>query len=209
MDKLSRDSSLHAIVSATNEVIDTINSYMSILKTLDNSTLGNHVSYISTPDAAVTGEVFTVQIPGVYTINSSGSGVTSVLIQRSNDEEVSETIKLFSDQQSEEILLTANDKLLFYVSSFIGNYTVSLVLRKGLFIVTQEMLSYLKNNEVKMERLSEQISSSIDAYTEVYKEILESTIELRSYVEEQMREVIGGIQDLYTRVQALEEKSNS
>ena len=85
MNKLQGNSSLHKIVSTTNEIIDTVNSSMGILKTLDNSSLGEQLKYTATPNAMITGEVYTVEIPGLYTIKTVGNGTTSVLIQRNGE----------------------------------------------------------------------------------------------------------------------------
>ena len=95
MNRLQGNSSLHSIVATTNEIIDVINSSMGVLKTLDNSSLGEQSRYTATPNAEITGEVYTVDIPGVYTIKSSGYGITSVLLQKHGESEVSRTITLY------------------------------------------------------------------------------------------------------------------
>lgn len=202
MDKLSRGSSLHKIILSINEVIDTVNSSMGILKTLDNSSLGEQVEYSSTQDTKVIGEVFTIKIPGLYTIKTSGSGTTSVLIQRSGDPEVSETVLLYTDQESKELLLSSNDKLLFYVTSLRNTYTTCLILKKGLFSVTQDMLNAINSNNTLLADLKSQISSSIELYAKEYESLSNSNKELQKFANEQLTTMNMTIQELSNKINA-------
>lgn len=204
MDKLQGNSSLHKIVSTTNEIIDTVNSSMGILKTLDNSSLGEQLKYTATPNAMLTGEVYTVEIPGLYTIKTVGNGTTSVLIQRNGESEVSRTVVLYTDQESEEILLTSQDKLLFYVTASRNTYTVSLTFKKGLFLVTQEMLDIVKNNTVLLNKLKSQISDSVEAYTKEYENLTKASRDLQNFANEQlslMNDTIMELSDKITEIQ--------
>lgn len=204
MNKLQGNSSLHKIVSTTNEIIDTVNSSMGILKTLDNSSLGEQLKYTATPNAMITGEVYTVEIPGLYTIKTVGNGTTSVLIQRNGESEVSRTVVLYTDQESEEILLTSQDKLLFYVTASRNTYTVSLTFKKGLFLVTQEMLDVVKNNTVLLNRLKSQISDSVEAYTKEYENLTKASRDLQNFANEQlslMNDTIMELSDKITEIQ--------
>lgn len=204
MDKLQGNSSLHKIVSTTNEIIDTVNSSMGILKTLDNSSLGEQLKYTATPNAMITGEVYTVEIPGLYTIKTVGNGTTSVLIQRNGESEVSRTVVLYTDQESEEILLTSQDKLLFYVTASRNTYTVSLTFKKGLFLVTQEMLDIVKNNTVLLNKLKSQISDSVEAYTKEYENLTKASRDLQNFANEQlslMNDTIMELSDKITEIQ--------
>lgn len=201
MDKLQRSSSLHKIISTTNELIETVNASMGILRTLDNSSLGEQLKYTSTPNAEITGEVYTIEVPGLYTIKTEGRGVTSVLIQRNGEPEVSRTVVMYSDQESEEILLTSQDKLLFYVTSSGGDYTVSLTLKKGLFLVTQEVLDLVKSNNKLLNSLKSQISESIELYTTEYRELTQTTKDLRSFVNEQITMMNDTIEKLANKIQ--------
>ena len=203
MNNLDRSSSLHEIVTSINDVIDVINSSMGILKTLDNSSLGEQIEYTSTQDAKVIGEVFTVKVPGLYTFKTSGRGTTSILIQRNGDSEVSETILLYADQESEELLLTANDKLLFYVTSLRDDYTVCLTLKKGLFAATQDMLKLINTNKVSLEDLKSHILNSIELYTAEYKELVDSNNSLRAFIEEQITSMNNTINELSNRINTL------
>lgn len=204
MNKLQGNSSLHKIVSTTNEIIDTVNSSMGILKTLDNSSLGEQLKYTATPNAMITGEVYTVEIPGLYTIKTVGNGTTSVLIQRNGESEVSRTVVLYTDQESEEILLTSQDKLLFYVTASRNTYTVSLTFKKGLFLVTQEMLDIVKNNTVLLNKLKSQISDSVEAYTKEYENLTKASRDLQNFANEQlslMNDTIMELSDKITEIQ--------
>lgn len=204
MNKLQGNSSLHKIVSTTNEIIDTVNSSMGILKTLDNSSLGEQLKYTATPNAMITGEVYTVEIPGLYTIKTVGNGTTSVLIQRNGESEVSRTVILYTDQESEEILLTSQDKLLFYVTTSRNTYTVSLTFKKGLFLVTQEMLDIVKNNTVLLNKLKSQISDSVEAYTKEYENLTKASRDLQNFANEQlslMNDTIMELSDKITEIQ--------
>jgi len=204
MNKLQGNSSLHKIVSTTNEIIDTVNSSMGILKTLDNSSLGEQLKYTATPNAMLTGEVYTVEIPGLYTIKTIGNGTTSVLIQRNGESEVSRTVVLYTDQESEEILLTSQDKLLFYVTASRNTYTVSLTFKKGLFLVTQEMLDIVKNNTVLLNKLKSQISDSVEAYTKEYENLTKASRDLQNFANEQlslMNDTIMELSDKITEIQ--------
>lgn len=204
MDKLQGNSSLHKIVSTTNEIIDTVNSSMGILKTLDNNSLGEQLKYTATPNAMLTGEVYTVEIPGLYTIKTVGNGTTSVLIQRNGESEVSKTVVLYTDQESEEILLTSQDKLLFYVTASRNTYTVSLTFKKGLFLVTQEMLDIVKNNTVLLNKLKSQISDSVEAYTKEYENLTKASRDLQNFANEQlslMNDTIMELSDKITEIQ--------
>lgn len=204
MNKLQGNSSLHKIVSTTNEIIDTVNSSMGILKTLDNSSLGEQLKYTATPNAMLTGEVYTVEIPGLYTIKTIGNGTTSVLIQRNGESEVSRTVVLYTDQESEEILLTSQDKLLFYVTASRNTYTVSLIFKKGLFLVTQEMLDIVKNNTVLLNKLKSQISDSVEAYTKEYENLTKASRDLQNFANEQlslMNDTIRELSDKITEIQ--------
>ena len=176
---------------------------MGILKTLDNSSLGEQIEYTSTQDAKVIGEVFTVKVPGLYTFKTSGRGTTSILIQRNGDSEVSETILLYADQESEELLLTANDKLLFYVTSLRDDYTVCLTLKKGLFAATQDMLKLINTNKVSLEDLKSHILNSIELYTAEYKELVDSNNSLRAFIEEQITSMNNTINELSNRINTL------
>lgn len=204
MNKLQGNSSLHKIVSTTNEIIDTVNSSMGILKTLDNSSLGEQLKYTATPNATITGEVYTVEIPGLYTIKTVGNGTTSILIQRNGESEVSRTVVLYTDQESEEILLTSQDKLLFYVTASRNTYTVSLTFKKGLFLVTQEMLDIVKNNTVLLNKLKSQISDSVEAYTKEYENLTKASRDLQNFANEQlslMNDTIMELSDKITEIQ--------
>lgn len=204
MNKLQGNSSLHKIVSTTNEIIDAVNSSMGILKTLDNSSLGEQLKYTATPNAMLTGEVYTVEIPGLYTIKTIGNGTTSVLIQRNGESEVSRTVVLYTDQESEEILLTSQDKLLFYVTASRNTYTVSLTFKKGLFLVTQEMLDIVKNNTVLLNKLKSQISDSVEAYTKEYENLTKASRDLQNFANEQlslMNDTIMELSDKITEIQ--------
>lgn len=204
MNKLQGNSSLHKIVSTTNEIIDTVNSSVGILKTLDNSSLGEQLKYTATPNAMITGEVYTVEIPGLYTIKTVGNGTTSVLIQRNGESEVSRTVVLYTDQESEEILLTSQDKLLFYVTASRNTYTVSLTFKKGLFLVTQEMLDIVKNNTVLLNKLKSQISDSVEAYTKEYENLTKASRDLQNFANEQlslMNDTIMELSDKITEIQ--------
>ena len=204
MNKLQGNSSLHKIVSTTNEIIDTVNSSMGILKTLDNNSLGEQLKYTATPNAMLTGEVYTVEIPGLYTIKTVGNGTTSVLIQRNGESEVSRTVVLYTDQESEEILLTSQDKLLLYVHASTNNYTVSLTFKKGLFLVTQEMLDIVKNNTVLLNKLKSQISDSVEAYTKEYENLTKASRDLQNFANEQlslMNDTIMELSDKITEIQ--------
>lgn len=204
MNKLQGNSSLHKIVSTTNEIIDTVNSSMGILKTLDNSSLGEQLKYTATSNAMITGEVYTVEIPGLYTIKTVGNGTTSVLIQRNGESEVSRTVVLYTDQESEEILLTSQDKLLFYVTASRNTYTVSLTFKKGLFLVTQEMLDIVKNNTVLLNKLKSQISDSVEAYTKEYENLTKASRDLQNFANEQlslMNDTIMELSDKITEIQ--------
>ena len=204
MNKLQGNSSLHKIVSTTNEIIDTVNSSMGILKTLDNSSLGEQLKYTATPSAMLTGEVYTVEIPGLYTIKTVGNGTTSVLIQRNGESEVSRTVVLYTDQESEEILLTSQDKLLFYVTASRNTYTVSLTFKKGLFLITQEMLDIVKNNTVLLNKLKSQISDSVEAYTKEYENLTKASRDLQNFANEQlslMNDTIMELSDKITEIQ--------
>ena len=204
MNKLQGNSSLHKIVSTTNEIIDTVNSSMGILKTLDNSSLGEQLKYTATPNAMITGEVYTVEIPGLYAIKTVGNGTTSVLIQRNGESEVSRTVVLYTDQESEEILLTSQDKLLFYVTASRNTYTVSLTFKKGLFLVTQEMLDIVKNNTVLLNKLKSQISDSVEAYTKEYENLTKASRDLQNFANEQlslMNDTIMELSDKITEIQ--------
>lgn len=204
MDKLQRNSSLHKIVSTTNEIIDTVNSSMGILKTLDNNSLGEQLKYTATPNVMLTGEVYTVEIPGLYTIKTVGNGTTSVLIQRNGESEVSKTVVLYTDQESEEILLTSQDKLLFYVTASRNTYMVSLTFKKGLFLVTQEMLDIVKNNTVLLNKLKSQISDSVEAYTKEYENLTKASRDLQNFANEQlslMNDTIMELSDKITEIQ--------
>lgn len=204
MDKLQGNSSLHKIISTTNEIIDTVNSSMGILKTLDNNSLGEQLKYTATPNAMLTGEVYTVEIPGLYTIKTVGNGTTSVLIQRNGESEVSKTVVLYTDQESEEILLTSQDKLLFYVTASRNTYTVSLTFKKGLFLVTQEMLDIVKNNTVLLNKLKSQISDSVEAYTKEYENLTKASRDLQNFANEQlslMNDTIMELSDKITEIQ--------
>ena len=203
MNNLDRSSSLHEIVTSINGVIDVINSSMGILKTLDNSSLGEQIEYTSTQDAKVIGEVFTVKVPGLYTFKTSGRGTTSILIQRNGDSEVSETILLYTDQESEELLLTANDKLLFYVTSLKDTYTVCLTLKKGLFAATQDMLKLVSDNKVSLEELKSYILNSIERYTAEYQELIDSNNSLRTFIEDQISSMNNTISELSNRINTL------
>ena len=204
MNKLQGNSSLHKIVSTTNEIIDTVNSSIGILKTLDNSSLGEQLKYTATSNAMITGEVYTVEIPGLYTIKTVGNGTTSVLIQRNGESEVSRTVVLYTDQESEEILLTSQDKLLFYVTASRNTYTVSLTFKKGLFLVTQEMLDIVKNNTVLLNKLKSQISDSVEAYTKEYENLTKASRDLQNFANEQlslMNDTIMELSDKITEIQ--------
>lgn len=204
MDKLQGNSSLHKIVSTTNEIIDTVNSSMGILKTLNNNSLGEQLKYTVTPNAMLTGEVYTVEIPGLYTIKTVGNGTTSVLIQRNGESEVSKTVVLYTDQESEEILLTSQDKLLFYVTASRNTYMVSLTFKKGLFLVTQEMLDIVKNNTVLLNKLKSQISDSVEAYTKEYENLTKASRDLQNFANEQlslMNDTIMELSDKITEIQ--------
>ena len=204
MNKLQGNSSLHSIVATTNEIIDTVNSSMGILKTLDNSSLGEHIKYTTTPDAMITGEVYTVEIPGLYTIKTSGCGTTSVLLQKHGESEVSRTIVLYTDQETEEILLTSNDKLLFYVTSSRSSYAVSLTLKKGLFSVTQEVLDTIKTNTDLLNSLKSQISNSVEEYTKEYEKLTKASRDLQNFANEQltiMNDTIKELSDKITEIQ--------
>ena len=204
MDKLQSNSSLHKIVVTTNELIDAVNSSMGILRTLDNSSLGVQIEYTSTQDAAIIGEVYTVEIPGLYEIKTLGSGTTSVLIQRSGESEVSKTVVLYTDQESEEILLTSQDKLLFYVTASRDTYSASLVLKKGLFLVTQEILDVVKTNTNLLNGLKTQITKSIEAYTIEYQELTRTNRDLLNFANEQLtmfNDTIKEMSDKITEIQ--------
>ena len=204
MNKLQGNSSLHSIVATTNEIIDTVNSSMGILKTLDNSSLGEHIKYTTTPDAMITGEVYTVGIPGLYTIKTSGCGTTSILLQKHGESEVSRTIVLYTDQETEEILLTSNDKLLFYVTSSRSSYAVSLTLKKGLFSVTQEVLDTIKTNTDLLNSLKSQISNSVEEYTKEYEKLTKASRDLQNFANEQltiMNDTIKELSDKITEIQ--------
>ena len=200
MDKLTRDSSLHKIVSHINEIVDTVNSYMVILDTLNNSSLGEQVKYSSTQDAKVIGEVFTVKIPGLYVVKTLGSGTTSVLIQRNGDLKVSETVILYSDQESKELLLSSNDKLLFYVTSTREVYTAQLILKEGLFSVTKSILDSLNQNNRLLEETQSKISNSIDSYAREYQSLVISNRQLKSFVESQLNSMNEAIKELSDKV---------
>lgn len=203
MDKLQGNSSLHKIVSVTNELIDTVNSSMEILRTLDNSSLGEIVKYTASDDADVTGEVYTVEIPGLYKIKTIGSGIVSVLIQKHGESEVSGTLVLYTDQESEEVLLSSNDKLLFYVTSTRNAYSVSLTLTKGLFSVTQEMLDVVKSNNILLNELKSQISTSIESYTKEYEELTKANRDLQNFANEQLTLMNDTIKELSDKITEL------
>jgi hypothetical protein len=203
VDKLQGNSSLHKIVSVTNELIDTVNSSMGILRTLDNSSLGEILKYTASDDADVTGEVYTVEIPGLYKIKTIGSGIVSVLIQKHGESEVSGTLVLYTDQESEEVLLSSNDKLLFYVTSTRNTYSVSLTLTKGLFSVTQEMLDVVKSNNILLNELKSQISTSIESYTKEYEELTKANRDLQNFTNEQLTLMNDTIKELSDKITEL------
>lgn len=204
MDRLKGDSSLHTIVSTTNEIIDVVNSSMEILKTLDTNSIGEQIKYTATQSSEITGEVYTIEIPGIYTIKTSGAGTTSVLIQKSGESEVSKTIVLYTDQESEEILLTSKDKLLFYVTSSRNSYSVSMFLKKGLFSVTQEFLDIVESNANALNELKSQITNSIDAYTKEYEELTKSNNDLQKFIDEQLVSINDTLEGLSNRISEIQ-----
>lgn len=204
MNRLDRSSSLHKIVFTINDIVDTINSSMGILKTLDNSSIGEQVEYSSNQNTKVVGEVFTIKIPGLYTIRTSGSGTTSVLVRRSGESTVSETILLYTDQESEEVLLTSNDKLFFYVTSLRGEYAAHLTLKKGLFTVTQDMLNILNSNSLLLDELKTQISNSLESYATEYKTLSDSNKKLHDLATEQLAMMNNTIRELSEKIDAMQ-----
>ena len=111
---------------------------------------------------------------------------------------------LYTDQESEEILLTSQDKLLFYVTASRNAYTVSLTFKKGLFLVTQEVLDIVKTNTDLLNSLKSQISNSVEAYTKEYESLTKASRDLQNFANEQltmMNDTIMELSDKITEIQ--------
>ena len=192
MDKIERSSSLHNIVSSINGIIDIVNENMGVLQTLNESSLGEKVRFTSTQSSFVTGEVYSVAVPGMYKIKTIGSGQANILIQRNGQDRFYKKIDLHSDDSTEEdILLTTADKILFYASS-VSSYSVVLLLTKGLFTVTDELLSKITEST----KLVGDLKNLVKTYTEQYAQIIETNNQLHQDVQELMTSVTNGMNEL-------------
>lgn len=150
IEKLTPESSIQDIIDTINKFIDMGNINTKTLMTLTKSNGEPIKVYESTQDALITGEVYTLEMSGVYQIKTSGQGKTKVIIKNGVTEEVVDTVILDNTAQSNEYLLSEGDQMYVHSSpSGDTTMTTELVVTKTIY----DIIEILRGNVQELSNL--------------------------------------------------------
>lgn len=115
IEKLTPESNLRVIVDTLNKFIEMGNINTKTLMTLTKSSGEPIKVFEATQNALITGEVYTLEMSGMYQIVTSGQGRTKAIIKDHKTDTVIDTIILNNAAQSKLYFLSEGDKV--YVHS--------------------------------------------------------------------------------------------
>lgn len=143
IDKLKNGDSLYQIVQTINALIEVSTPNLNILNTLSGAIMGEQVQFTATKDTFITGEVFTISIPGLYQVTAKGKGKSKFAIKHISDGSIETTAIMMGYYVSKEYLLSPGDQVFFWaVGTEEENLTICLSLTGSLFEILARILKH-------------------------------------------------------------------
>lgn len=165
IQKLTRNSDLHSVITTINALIDSQGQRDEILDTLVDSSIGEKVVYTASPDVFVSGEVYIVKTSGLYQVKAVGEGKSHFLIDQKRTGKIIEHQEVEGSYTSPEFMLSEGDKVIFWaVSTPEGQLSISLTMNGNFFTILQQILeTYTEMNE--------KVTKLLDDYTGVKPQV--------------------------------------
>lgn len=138
---LRNNDSLYRIVETINQLVDSKNPELSISNTLVSAANSEKVKYTATDDTFITGEVFTITIPGMYQIYTKGVGRSKYAIKHIKDNSYIQSEEKADAYISDEYLLSAGDQVFFWaVGASHQELTITLKLTASFYDIIERLL---------------------------------------------------------------------
>lgn len=164
--KLTPESNMRVIVDTINKFIEMGNINTKTLMTLTKSNGEPIKVYEATKNALITGEVYTLEMSGMYQIVTSGQGRTKVIIKDHKTDTVIDTIVLNNTAQSKLYFLSEGDKVYIH-SSPAGTSKMTTE-----FMVVQTMYDLMEESNIAS--IKQEVDTKLNEFESQIEELNEA-----------------------------------
>lgn len=165
--KLTPESNLRVIVDTLNKFIEMGNINTKTLMTLTKSSGEPVKVFEATQKALITGEVYTLEMSGMYQVVTSGQGRTKIIIKDHKTDSVIDTIILNNAGQSKLYFLSEGDKVYIHSSpAGTSTMTTNLMVVQTMYDLMEEsnIASIKQEVDIKLNEFESQIEELNEAH---------------------------------------------
>lgn len=162
--KLTPESNLRIIVDTLNKFIEMGNINTKTLMTLTKSSGEPVKVFEATQKALITGEVYTLEMSGMYQVVTSGQGRTKIIIKDHKTDSVIDTIILNNAGQSKLYFLSEGDKVYIH-SSPAGTSKMTTE-----FMVVQTMYDLMEESNIAS--IKQELTQSLNILSETASKLI-------------------------------------